>query len=253
MQLLTVAPRYCGPPGSANGGYVAALFAQHAPGTVRVRLHLPPPLGVPMQVAHREGGRLELLHEARVVASAEPAQLELDVPAPPGYVDALEASRHYTGFTAHAYPGCFVCGPERARGDGLRIFAGPLAAVDAGAGKDDGAGTAGAAAMVAAPWVPDVALGLDDHKVRPEFMWAALDCPGYFAARLDSVPMLLGEFTAHVDRRVHVDEPCVIIGWRVSAAGRKYEVGTALFDEDGELCAKARAVWIELRTGRLAP
>jgi hypothetical protein len=231
MQLLTVAPRYCGPPGSANGGYVAALFAQHAPGTVRVRLHLPPPLGVPMQVAHREGGRLELLHDTRLIASAEPAQLELTVPAPPGYVDALEASRHYTGFTAHAYPGCFVCGPERARGDGLRIFAGALAD----------------APMVAAPWVPDVALGLDDHKVRPEFMWAALDCPGYFAARSDRVPMLLGEFTAHVDRRVHVDEPCVIVGWRVSVTGRKHEVGTALFDEEGELCAKARAVWIELK------
>ena len=107
--------------------------------------------------------------------------------------------------------------------------------------------------MVAAPWVPDVALGLDDHKVRPEFMWAALDCPGYFAARSDRVPMLLGEFTAHVDRRVHVDEPCVIIGWRVSVAGRKYEVGTALFDEDGELCAQARAVWVEPRAPAAAP
>lgn len=235
MQLLTVAPRFCGPPGSANGGYIAGLFAQHAPQTVRVRLHLPPPLGALLEIAHRDGGRLELLHDTRVVASAEPARLELAVPAPPDYLAALEASRHYAGFSAHAFPNCFVCGPERARGDGLRIFAGPLAT---------GAG-ATAPEMVAAPWVPDVALGLDDHKVRPEFMWAALDCPGYFAARSDHVPMLLGEFTAHVDRRVHVDEPCVIVGWRVSVAGRKYEVGTALFDEDGELCAKARAVWIE--------
>jgi hypothetical protein len=233
MQLLTVAPRFCGPPGSANGGYISGLFAQHAPVTVRVRLHLPPPLGAPLEVAHREGGRLELLHDTRVVASAEPAQLELAVPAPPEYFAALEASRHYAGFSAHAFPNCFVCGPQRARGDGLRIFAGPLAA------------GASVAAMVAAPWVPDVALGLDDHKVRPEFMWAALDCPGYFAARSDRVPMLLGEFTAHVDRRVHVDEPCVIVGWRIGVTGRKYEVGTALFDEDGELCAKARAVWIE--------
>jgi hypothetical protein len=241
MQLLTVAPRFCGPPGSANGGYVAGLFAQHAPGTVRVRLQLPPPLGAPLQVAHREGGRLELLHDTHVIASAEPAQLELEVPPPPGYVEALEASRHYAGFVAHAFPACFVCGPERPRGDGLRIFAGPLAGTAAGAAAGGGAAT------VAAPWVPDVALGLDDHKVRPEFMWAALDCPGYFAARSDRVPMLLGEFTAHVDRRVHVDEPCVIIGWRVSVTGRKYEVGTALFDEDGELCAKARAVWIEPR------
>jgi len=195
-----------------------------------VRLHRPPPLGAPLEVAHRDGGRLELLHESRVVASAEPAQLDLAVPAPPDYLAALEASRRYVGFTQHAFPNCFVCGPERARGDGLRIFAGPL-------GADS----------VAAPWVPDVALGLDDRKVRPEFMWAALDCPGYFAARSDHVPMLLGEFTAHVDRRVHVDEPCVIVGWRVGVAGRKFEVGTALFDEDGELCAKARAVWIEPR------
>ena len=237
MQFLTVAPRFCGPPGSANGGYLAGLFAQHAQETVRVRLHLPPPLGASLQVVAREGGRFELLHDGAVIASAEPTRLEIEVPSPPDYLAALEASRRYAGFTGHAFPGCFVCGPERARGDGLRIFAGPL--------------TAGAAAMVAAPWVPDVALGLDDHKVRPEFMWAALDCPGYFAARADRVAMLLGEFTAHVDRRVHVDEPCVILGWRISVDGRKYEVGTALFDEDGELCARARALWIEPKRPRV--
>ena len=75
-------------------------------------------------------------------------------------------------------------------------------------------------------------------------MWAALDCPGYFAARDDGVPMLLGEFTGHVDRRVHVDEPCVVIGWKIAVSGRRYDVGTALFDEDGEPCARARATWI---------
>jgi hypothetical protein len=60
--------------------------------------------------------------------------------------------------------------------------------------------------------------------------------------------MLLGEYTAHVDRRVHVDEPCVVIGWRIATSGRKHEVGTALFDEDGELCAQAHALWIEPRS-----
>ena len=53
--------------------------------------------------------------------------------------------------------------------------------------------------------------------------------------------------TAHVDRRVHVDEPCVLIGWLIAHRGRKYEVGTALFDEDGEACARARATWVEPR------
>jgi hypothetical protein len=100
---------------------------------------------------------------------------------------------------------------------------------------------------VAAPWVPHPSLGEADGKVAAEFMTAALDCPGYFAARNDGVPMLLGEFTAHIDRRVHVDEPCVLVGWRLAVSGRKYEVGTALYDEDGEPCACARAVWIEPR------
>ena len=246
MQLLTVAPRFCGPPGASNGGYVAGLFAQHARETVRVRLRLPVPLSAPLQVAPREAGRLELLYDTVVIAVAEPASVELQVPHAPDYLAALEASRHYRGFSKHAFPGCFVCGPERARGDGLRIFAGPCA-------PRTGERTAAAPAeLVAAPWIPDMALGLDDRKVRPEFMWAALDCPGYFAARTDGVGMLLGEFTAHVDRRVHVDEPCVVIGWRIGVNGRKYEVGTAIFDEDGELCARARALWIEPSRGAQA-
>jgi hypothetical protein len=50
----------------------------------------------------------------------------------------------------------------------------------------------------------------------------------------------------HVSRLVHVDEPCVVTGWKISVDGRKYRAGTALFDEDGELCAVGLATWIEL-------
>jgi hypothetical protein len=64
--------------------------------------------------------------------------------------------------------------------------------------------------------------------------------------------MLLGEFTVHIDRRVHIDEPCILLGWRLSAEGRRHRVGTALFDEDGELCARALGTWIEPR-GSLPP
>jgi hypothetical protein len=141
------------------------------------------------------------------------------------------ASRSYVGFTSHPFGSCFVCGVQRTRGDGLRIFAGRTNA--------DG--------QVAAPWVPDATLCLADGKVAPEFMWAALDCPGFFAASGDGRSMLLAEFTARVDRRVHLDEPCVVIGWRLRSEGRKHEVGTALFDEDGELCARALGLWIEPR------
>ena len=236
MRSISIEPRFCGPPGTANGGYAAGLLAQHAEGTVRVKLERPVPLATTLDVHVLPGDVLELRAGELRVAVAEPAILELEVPAPPTYLEAIEASRRYVGFHGHAFPGCFVCGPERARADGLRIFAGALPV-----------GAARVADSVAAPWVPDIALGAADHKVRAEFMWAALDCPGYFAARSDGLPMLLGAFTAHVDRRVHVDEPCVIVGWRIGGEGRKHEVGTALYDEEGILCARARALWIEPR------
>jgi hypothetical protein len=124
-----------------------------------------------------------------------------------------------------------VCGTQRGRGDGLRIFAGPIAERE----------------LVAAPWVPDASLDAGDGKVRAEFMSAALDCPGYYAVAPDDRMMLLAEFTAHVDRRVHIGESCTLIGWRLGSNGRKHEAGTALFDGKGELCGRARALWIEPR------
>lgn len=231
MPQLIVERQFCGPPGFANGGYVAGLIAQHSPTSVRIRLERPIPLQVPVEINPTQDGGLEVTHLGVVHARALPTQFELAVPAAPNYLEALEASRHFAGFTRHLYPTCFVCGTARARGDGLRIFAGRC-------GRGD---------LVAAPWVADAALADADGKVRPEFISAALDCPGSFAARDDLAPMLLGEFTAHIDRRVHIDEPCVVIGWKIRASGRKFEVGTALFDEDGELCARARALWIELK------
>ena len=230
MSTLSIAPRFCGPPGCANGGYLAGLLARHAGGVVSVRLERPVPVDTPLELKQAPEGVLELCAHGQRFARAEPASLLLTPPAAPDYLAALEASRRYIGFQRHAFPACFVCGPERLRGDGLRVFAGSCGQ------------------HVAAPWVPDASLGEADGKVAPQFMTAVLDCPGYFAARTDGVPMLLGQFTAHIDRRVHVDEPCVVVGWRLASSGRKYEVGTALYDEDGQACACARAVWIEPRT-----
>lgn len=226
---MLIDQRFCGPPGCAHGGYLSGLLAGHSDRQLRIRLLRPTPLQVPLELDCGADGALELKLAGQPLARGLPDTLELAVPAAPGYLRALEASRNFIGFSRHAFPLCFVCGTQRARGDGLRIFAGPLP------GRD----------LVAANWVPDASLAAADGKVRPEFMAAALDCPGYFAARDDGVPMLLGEFSAHVDRCVHIDEPCSVIGWKIAAAGRKCEVGTALFDEDGELCARARAVWVE--------
>ena len=230
MDSLTIAARYCGPPTSANGGYFAGRVASLAARTVTVRLLTPPPLDTELAVRTAPDGLLEVLHGETRVGEARTASLALEARTAPDYLAAVEASRHYAGFKLHRFPTCFVCGTQRARGDGLRIFAGPV-----------GAG------VVAAPWVPDASLDAGDGKVRAEFMSAALDCPGYYAVAPDDRMMLLAEFTAHVDRRVHIGESCTLVGWRIVSNGRKHEAGTAIFDGKGQPCGRARALWIEPR------
>jgi len=253
MKSFTIARRFCGPPDSSNGGYfagnVAGLATQacgndaadasspsHA-NVICVRLLTPPPLATELELVEIADGRVEVRHGSAVIAEAGAARLDLDVPEPPTYLESVEASRGYAGFASHRFPTCFVCGPRRQRGDGLRIFAGGVP------GRE----------LVAAPWVPDASLDRGDGKVRPEFMAAALDCPGYFSIVSDDRMLLLGQLTLHVDRLVHVGESCRIVGWRLGGSGRKFEAGTAIFDGDGELCGRARAVWIEPRTAATAP
>jgi hypothetical protein len=78
-------------------------------------------------------------------------------------------------------------------------------------------------------------------------MSAALDCPGYYALA-NNRTMLLAQFTAKLERAVRVNEPCAVVGWHIDSKGRKHEAGTALFGADGDLCGRAWAMWIELRT-----
>ncbi len=230
MTTLTIASRYKGPPTSGNGGYVCGLIAVTLQAELKVRLLAPPPLETPLELAPQGEGEWVLSSAAGPVARGVAGRLELEVPSPPQYVQAVWASQHYPGFREHAFPECFVCGPHRRRGDGLRIFPGML---------DTG--------IVAAPWLPADDLDGGDGKVAVEFLWAALDCPGYFAVSGGRRTMVLGEMQAHVDRRVHVGEPCTVIGWKLGAEGRRHYAGTAIFDEDGELCARARATWVELK------
>jgi hypothetical protein len=230
VTTITIARRFNGPPDSGNGGYVCGAVSVAASLDARVRLLSPPPLEVPLELARDPSGEWTLAADSTPVARAVPNRLELDVPAPPRYTQAVWASQHYPGFNRHPFPDCFVCGPHRRRGDGLRIFPGML---------DTG--------IVAAPWLPADSLDGGDGKVAVEYHWAALDCPGYFAVSGGRRFMLLGEMQAHVDRRVRVGEPCTVIGWKVGADGRKHYAGTAVFDGEGGLCARALATWVERR------
>jgi hypothetical protein len=231
-RLLVIARRFRGPPASGNGGYTCGMLAAAATRPVEVRLVRPPPLDQRLEIVDDPETRgLRLVDGADVVATATPKDFELEVPKPPTYAQALAAVSDYEGFQEHAYSECFVCGPARQRGDGMRIFASPIA------GRE----------LVAAAWIPDRSLVGADGKVLPEFMWAALDCPGFFASGAAAKGALLGTYAARIDRCVHLDAPCVVIGWAIRHDGRKHVVGTALFDNFGELCGRALATWIEPR------
>ncbi len=247
LDPMIVERRFRGPPDSGNGGYVAGrLAALLAPHSAQVRLHLPPPLEVPLQVSDASASgaswqeaehRLELRTRTGVLIASARAVANVSLEVPPALTlgEAKLAAQRCGAFPVAAFRGCFVCGPDRAVGDGLRLLAGPRR-LD---GPDRSHG-------VAAPWTPDLTL-LRDGRVGSEFIWAALDCPGYFACRSDGAAMVLGQMTATIHALPDAGSSCIVSGWPISQDGRKFQAGTALHSANGRLLALAHSIWIELK------
>jgi acyl-coenzyme A thioesterase PaaI-like protein len=102
--------------------------------------------------------------------------------------------------------------------------------------------------VLAAPWVPHASLDDGTGRVAPEFLWAALDCAGAFAVMEDlEQPIILGELSARLDRKLAIGEPAVVVAWPLGIDGRKRFAGTALYSAAGMPIASARATWIVLR------
>jgi hypothetical protein len=216
---IVIDRRFRGPDDSGNGGYSSGLFAlAHGGDVVEVTLRLPPPLELPLEV---DGDRV-LAGEA-LIADVREAELGVTAPDPVAFGDAVAAAAPDLD---SPFPQCFVCGYARGD-DGLHIHAGPVA------GR----------AVYAAPWLPT------DDTVGPEFVWAALDCPGAYAT---GVPgrgvVVLGQLAARIDRVPGAGEECVVVARHNGSDGRKHGAVTALFTASGELLGIARAIWIEPRT-----
>lgn len=231
IESFAITSRFRGPPNSGNGGYVCGRIAKHLRGTIAVRLKSPPPLDTEVHL-ESSADNARLLHGSTLVGEARRAELSLELKPPPTYEQAQVSTRSYAGFTAHRFPGCFVCGPERGQGDGMRIFPGPVAATD----------------VLASPWVPDVSLADDGDNVASEFLWSALDCPSGFAVLPipDGVAIVLGELCASLVAKLRVGEPSVVAAWPLGADGRKRYSASAVHSADGHLVAMAKAVWIEV-------
>ena len=239
MAPLVIAPRFCGPPDSGNGGYACGLIADRLDGQAEITLRAPPPLATPMTVEHRAGGSARVLHGRTLVAEGTclPGGLDMEPPGPVPLSEARAAgarSRLRTHPEQHPFPSCFVCGPHRQPGDGLRILPGPVT------GRD----------LSADVWYPDESLAGPDGYLAPEFVWAALDCAGAIGALGDAPgasAYVLGRFSARQTGPVKTGEPYVVVGWRLGEDGRKLLAGSALFTAAGQVAALARATWIRLK------
>lgn len=201
---------------------------------VEVTLRAPPPLeqALALEPAADGGGRL--WHGSTLIAEAAPSEFALEVPAAPSWAEAEQAEARYVGFHDHPYPTCFVCGPARAPGDGLRIFTGPV----------DGR------QLVAARWTPARDLCDEAGALAPRFVWSALDCPawfGYASFDPEAPKVLLGRMAAQVERRPRVDERCIVVGWSLAREGRRILCGSALYSADGQCLARARSTWVVLK------
>lgn len=242
MVSLVIDRRFRGPPNSGNGGYVCGCLARHVAGDAEVTLRAPPPLERPLDVLMRTDGAIELHENEKLLATAHVTGIDVpDVPKV-SYEAAEEAvSRTPYDEQTHDLPACFVCGPARAYGDGLRIFAGPL---QAGA-------VPGKPVVFAASWIPHGSLSGDDGYVAPEFVWAALDCPtGYCSVGARHLGLngnetaLLGRMAARINRRPRPGDRCVVTAWPTGREGRKLFAESALLSSEQDVLAIARTTWL---------
>jgi hypothetical protein len=218
---MVIDRHFRGPTGSANGGYTCGVLASLLHGAAEVTLRLPPPLERPLEVDWQDDRqRIELRDGDALVAEATVADVDVDQP-PAIPLEKAAAAELPEGDKESAFPECFVCGWSR--DDGLGIYAGPVPDSE----------------LVAATWTPRA------EHVAPEFVWAALDCPGAYAVHGGQRGMpVLGRLAARVEHLPHAGEPCVVLAWPLGEDGRKLYAGTAVYGEDGRVLGAARATWI---------
>jgi hypothetical protein len=233
IDRLIIDTRYNGPDTSGNGGWVAGSLARLlGAGSVSVSLRAPAPLAVPMWLRWRDDGSVTLENDGTLIADANTAPLDLDVPkAPdPDQAEAAGALAHKVSAeeTNAPYVRCFGCG--LARSDGLRIRPGPV----------------GSDGLVATNWTAPL-LSDAGGRLSVELTWAALDCSAGFAwmQRLAAgTPIVTARMTAVIDQPLQAGHRYTVIGWPIAQEGRKLHAGTAIFDAAGKVQARSRQLWL---------
>lgn len=246
MQNTVIVPeRFKGPPQSGNGGYVSGAFAAFLPSITgyspEITLRSPIPLDTPMRVESLTGdalGAVDVLHEQTLIAECrmvespfesltvppcpEPSQIEAALPQSLAFTPNINPLLpNQKGF----HPICFCCGAEHATG--LQVFPAPLES-----------------GRVGALWNTQTDWGVNGEIPDP-FLWTAMDCPAQFAYMNQSIKTgLMGRMTAEILSRPAAGETLIVSAWTIAVEGKKHFAGSAIFDLNQTLLARAITVWI---------
>jgi hypothetical protein len=246
MQNTVIIPeRFKGPPQSGNGGYVSGAFAAFLPPIPNrcpeITLRSPIPLDTLMQIEplnDQETGEVRVMHEQTLIAEcrmiASPFET-LAIPPCPDPRRIQAALPHSLAFKQNInpllpnqqgfHPICFCCGAEHETG--LRVFPAPL---------EEG--------HVGALWATEDAWGVRG-KMPEAFLWTALDCPAQFAYMNQSIKTgLMGRMTAEILSVPAAGQTLIVSAWTIAIEGKKHFAGSAIFDLDQTLLARAITVWI---------
>jgi hypothetical protein len=240
VDTITIEPGFNGPRLSGNGGYVGGVLAERytrafgGDGTVEITLRSPVPIARPLQVMPKSEA-LMLRDGDTLLCEARAGSVEhlTPPPAPTDWTEVMRRAEDGGSPPDSEFGYCIICGQGRGVGDGLRVLG--------SAGPQPG--------MSLSCYVPHANHADAAGRIKPEFVWGTLDCPGAFAAQdpNDVRPALTGRMTARVIEPPKVGERCAVVGWRIGAEGRKLYSGTALYTESGRLCALGTCTWILLK------
>ncbi|MBV1930481.1 MAG: hypothetical protein KUG71_02090 [Porticoccaceae bacterium] len=232
---------YNGAVKAVNGGYICGVLAGFVGGDAEVRINAAFPVETPLQPIATDDGGVEMYLSEKLLGSARPTTLELDIPTPPDFATARRASENFLFLHSIDVKGCYVCSPLRTPDKGLRVFIGAL---------DNIAERSPGENLVAALWRPTTNLDDGEGNIDNAYIWSVLDCPGVYGLKLrypESGILVLGSCAGSIKRPLPVDDTYIVSGWQITpAGGRKLHMGIAIHSRKGELMACAKQVCFDV-------
>jgi len=234
--MIKIPSQFNGPLESGNGGYFGGLLAALVEGPAAVSLRSPVPLDTPLATV-REGEAVRVLDGETLIAEASPADPpKLAIPPAVSVEEARAAATRYAAPHEGLFSQCFVCGP--AREDSMKVFAGRVEGQD----------------LVASIWTPPQWSADAMGAAREEIVWAALDCPTYFAVHPDEMRLsFLVRQSVELRGPIPTMVEHVVMAWPIDVEGRKRSAGAAVVSAAGDVLAVCEALLVEARPPADAP